>query len=93
MVYANRIEVPADRSRAEIERLLFRYGATGFMYAWESESQLIAFKIHERSIRIILPMPDPADFQHTEETRRRRSADSEQRAMSRRCASAGVRWC
>jgi hypothetical protein len=88
MVYANRTEVPAHRSRAEIERLLARYGATGFMYAWEGESQQIAFKIHDRSIRIILPMPDPADFQRTEETRRRRSAP-----MSRRCASAGVRWC
>ena len=80
MVYANRTEVPADRSRTEIERLLIRYGATGFMYAWEGDSQLIAFKIHDRSIRIILPMPDPADFQHTEETRRRRGADAQQRA-------------
>jgi hypothetical protein len=72
--------VPADRSRAEIARLLVRYGATGFMYAWEGESQVIAFKIYDRYIRIILPMPAPADFQLTEETRRRRSADAQQRA-------------
>ena len=78
--YATKTEVPADRSRAEIERLLVRYGATGFMYAWEGESQVIAFKIHDRYIRIMLPMPDPADFQLTEETRRRRSADAQQRA-------------
>ena len=87
--YATKTEVPADRSRAEIERLLVRYGATGFMYAWEGESQVLAFKIHDRYIRIILPVPDPANFQLTEERRRRRSSGP----TNRPCASAGERWC
>lgn len=78
--YAAKTEVPADRSRAEIERALVRYGATGFMYAWEGESAAIGFKISGRSIRIILPMPTLADYQLTEETRRRRSSEAQQRA-------------
>ena len=33
--YAEGTSVPVDRSRAEIERALTRYGATGFGYQWE----------------------------------------------------------
>jgi hypothetical protein len=33
--YAETTDVPADRSRAEIERVLIRYGASGFGYSWE----------------------------------------------------------
>jgi hypothetical protein len=33
--YAEKTAVPADRSRAEIDRVLQRYGASGFGYQWE----------------------------------------------------------
>lgn len=33
--YAENTSVPADRSRAEIDRVLSRYGASGFGYSWE----------------------------------------------------------
>lgn len=33
--YAEKTSVPTDRSRAEIERVLARYGASGFGYSWE----------------------------------------------------------
>jgi hypothetical protein len=33
--YAQHTSVPVDRSRAEIEHTLTRYGATGFGYSWE----------------------------------------------------------
>ena len=33
--YAKNTRVPVDRSRAEVERVLTRYGATGFGYHWE----------------------------------------------------------
>ena len=32
--YAKRTEVSADRSRAEIEKTLVKYGATGFVTGW-----------------------------------------------------------
>ena len=34
--YAATTDVPAEKSRAEIEATLRRYGATGFAYGWES---------------------------------------------------------
>ncbi|HEY2848339.1 MAG TPA: hypothetical protein VGI97_00550 [Gemmatimonadaceae bacterium] len=33
--YAENTSVPADRSRAEIDKILTRYGASGFGYSWE----------------------------------------------------------
>lgn len=33
--YAQGTSVPAERSRAEVERTLSRYGASGFGYAWD----------------------------------------------------------
>ena len=34
-IYAKHTAVPVDRSRAQIEGVLRRYGATGFGYSWE----------------------------------------------------------
>jgi hypothetical protein len=77
--YAARTDVTPDRSRSEIERALVKYGATGFAYMWEGENQAIAFKIHDRHIRIILPLPSLADFQYTA-TKQRRSASGQKAA-------------
>ncbi len=40
--YAQNTSVPVDRSRAEIERTLERYGATGFGYSWERREVAIS---------------------------------------------------
>lgn len=49
--------VPADRSRAEIERTLARYGADGFMYATSADSALVAFTKAGLQVRFVLAMP------------------------------------
>lgn len=38
--YASQTTVSPDRSRAEIERTLSRYGATGFMYGWSDRGAI-----------------------------------------------------
>ena len=63
--YADRTSVPAERSRAEIERTLERYGATGFMYAWQEDRVMIAFEAHKRAIRFEMPIPDPQSSEFT----------------------------
>lgn len=75
--YASQTSVSSDRTRAEIERTLVRYGATGFMYAWQDDHVVIAFTAHDRQIRFFLPMPDRNDreFTHTPERGQRRSED------------------
>ena len=59
--YAAQTDVPADRSRAEIERTLQRYGAVSFMYGWEGRRALVSFRAHDRMIRFELPLPDRED--------------------------------
>lgn len=65
--YAQNTEVGSDRSRAEIERTLQRYGASSFMYGWEGERAVVAFKAHGRLIRFVLPLPERTsrEFTHT----------------------------
>jgi len=57
--YAAGTEVPVDRSKAELERTLTRYGATAFAYAWDVKRVMIGFSMHGRMIRFFLDMPDP----------------------------------
>lgn len=63
--YAENTEVSADKSRAEIERTLQRYGADGFMYGWEGTSALVAFRMNNRHIRFVLQMPEKSAFAMT----------------------------
>lgn len=73
--YASTTEVPADRSRAEIEKTLIRYGATSFAYGWEGNLVTIGFRMRERMVKFVLPMPDPdGDEFHVTSTGRERTA-------------------
>lgn len=59
--YAQTTTVSADRTRAEIERTLVRYGATQFAYGWQGMQAVIGFTMAGRQIRFMLPLPDPED--------------------------------
>jgi hypothetical protein len=59
--YAENTSVPSDKSRAEIETTLTRYGATAFGYGWQEQGAMITFEANGRRIRFILPMPDRKD--------------------------------
>lgn len=63
--YATNTEVSSDRSRAEIERTLDRYGARQFLYAWEEGRAVVGFTINARQVRFILPLPDRDDPEFT----------------------------
>lgn len=56
--FAANTVVPAEKSRAEIEHTLTRYGANAFMYGWEGTRAVIGFRAHDRMLRFTLPMPD-----------------------------------
>ncbi len=57
--YAERTEVPIDRSKAEIEKTLMRYGADQFVYGTMLGRAMIAFRANDRFVRFTLPLPDP----------------------------------
>ena len=60
--YAKDTSVTSEKSRAEIERTLARYGANSFMYGWDQLRAIVAFEMNGRRIKFALPMPDRADF-------------------------------
>jgi glycogen debranching enzyme len=65
--YAASTDVSSDRSRAEIERTLTRYGARQFMYGYDQSRAIVGFVINNRQVRFVLPLPDRDDreFTHT----------------------------
>lgn len=65
MNYAKNTTVSVDRSRAEIERLVMRYGATGFIYGTEENRAMVAFKIGMHQVKIVLLLPSVAEFAKT----------------------------
>lgn len=56
--YATDTTVSVENSRAEIERILTRYGAEQFAYGWEAGSAELAFRMKGRKVRFVLPLPD-----------------------------------
>jgi hypothetical protein len=66
--YASQTAVSSDRSRAEIEKTLRRYGATSFAYGWNEHAATIVFEMNDRRVRFALPLPDPKErrFTHTD---------------------------
>jgi hypothetical protein len=63
--YAANTEVTTDKSRAEIERTLQRYGADQFFYGWQEGAASIGFRMHDRRVQFVLPMPDPTSDEFT----------------------------
>ncbi|MBW3538740.1 MAG: hypothetical protein KY476_00570 [Planctomycetes bacterium] len=93
--YAAETSVPIERSRAEIEGILRRYGADGFRYGWADREQRrveqIEFTVHERLIRFTLIMPSQHDpeFARTPARGHRRSDKDRIRAWDQGCRQ---RW-
>jgi hypothetical protein len=72
--YAANTEVSSTKSRDEIERTLTRYGADQFMYGWQEDGVLIAFRMNARQIKFILPMPSRGERQFTHHAQGPRTA-------------------
>jgi len=73
--YAQETSVPVDRSLAEIEKTLKRYGADQFLYATKLDKAMIMFRSNNMLIRFIVPMPDPGsnEIKKTKTGRTRKS--------------------
>lgn len=65
--YAERTDVSSEKSRAEIESVIRRYGASRFGYGWDNDNAVILFQMGGRQVRFNLPMPDRNSraFTHT----------------------------
>lgn len=75
--YAEDTRVPVERSRAEIEQTLVRYGARAFSYGWDGERAVIMFEAEDRRIRFDIPMPEVNAFTYTPTGQRRSNSAAE----------------
>ena len=66
--YAADTDVPVDRSRAEIEKILQRFGADQFGYASGPHGATVGFRARDRVLRFDLPLPSSLP-QRTEKQR------------------------
>lgn len=59
--YAARTKVPITNSRAEVERTLERYGATGFIYGYVDDRAVVAFEMNGRQVKFLMMLPKNDD--------------------------------
>lgn len=74
--YASSTSVSVERSRAEIESILNRYGADAFAYATDGPAVRIAFRMKGRQFRFGLTLPAKTEQRFTHHSRGMRTADS-----------------
>lgn len=90
--YASATSISADRSRAEIEKLLRQHGATGFAYGWQDDQEeksraRIEFMMQHRHLRFELALPSVSDFDMTPGGRRHRRPEDQERVWEQACRS------
>jgi len=61
-LYAQDTQVPVDRSKAEVERMLSRYGASAFASGWQGGKATLLFEANGRRIRFEIPMPTEREY-------------------------------
>jgi len=91
MRYASQTEISCERSRAEIETLLDRYGANKFAYGKSDGMSVIGFIFRGRSVRFNLPLPlrDEDQFSWTPGRRKKLSPEAQYKVWEQACRQ---RW-
>lgn len=83
--FAQNTEVTVDRSRAEVESIIRRYGADAFGYWTDDGQAVIEFQTNKRRVRFILPLPKKENFASTPGRGRKRGADGIASAWEQAC--------
>lgn len=55
--FAAKTKVPVEKTRLEIERLVKKYGAKGFVSGWQGQNARIEFLCADRHIRLSVLVP------------------------------------
>ena len=64
--FAASTDVPVEKSKAEIEATVRRYGADGFMSAWADDRATIQFRCQNRHVRFTMDLPKRTEKRFTE---------------------------
>ena len=83
--YASNTNVSVEKSRTEIEQTLARYGADQFMYGWDQNRALLAFRFQSRHVRFKLELPLRSDFAKTDVRRVARRPEEIEKHWEQAC--------
>ena len=88
MSYAAQTRVPISKTKADIEDLLAKHGATGFGYVTEGNRALVAFNMSGPRVQLMLMIPSIDEYALTPRNSRRPAA-AQQSAWEQACRQ---RW-
>lgn len=90
MTYAKETSVSVERSRAEIETTVRRYGATAYSSGWNLDGRAqVEFMAHDRRVRFVLTLParDEQRFKLSPARRKRLTESQSLAAWEQACRS------
>lgn len=90
-IYAADTSVSVEKTRAELETTLARFGADAFGYMTDNGRAAITFKAFGKFVRFVLPLPLPTEkrFTHsTAHTWKPRTAEAARKEWEQACRSA-----
>jgi hypothetical protein len=80
--FAEGTSTPVEKTRAEIEATLSRFGADAFNNGFEPGRAWVMFRAKGRWIKLMMTLPDPAKFALTPSTGKYRTPKSQQEAVA-----------
>lgn len=87
--YASETTVSVSQSKAEIERIVERYGAAQFLSGWSADQAVIGFTMEGRQVRFLLPMPSRTDQEYTHHSKGARTPEAALKEWEKACRQ---RW-
>lgn len=91
MSYATNTSVSVEKTRAEIETTLAKYGATKFAYMSDVDHSVIGFAMGGKMVKFLLPLPNrkEKEFWYTPSRKRQRTEAEAYREWEQACRA---RW-
>lgn len=90
MIYAADTSTSVEKTRAELESVIRKYGADAFAYAMDNNKAMIQFRASGKQVRFILPLPSPDEKRFTHQTNRTwltRTSDEARKEWEQACRS------
>lgn len=87
--FAATTSVSVGTSKAEIERIVERYGASQFMSGWGEDQAVVAFSMEGRQVRFLLPLPSRDEQRFTHHSKGPRAPEAALKEWEQACRQ---RW-
>lgn len=90
MIYAADTSTSVEKTRAELETVIRKFGADAFGYVTETNRAAIQFRARGKYVRFVLPLPSPDErrFTHCQNGTTPRTPTARQNEYEQGCRSA-----